>query len=66
MNIHIVRVHPVQNGNPDLNTIGAEHKLVSKEQAEHFIKMFNQPETRGRKEFARAVYYGCVNNESEN
>lgn len=58
--MYIVQVHPIYSGILQTHKVGAEHEFETKEQAEHFINMFNQPEIRGRKEFAKAVYVGCV------
>jgi hypothetical protein len=61
---HIVQVHPVENGLPNLAKVTAEYECETKEEADCLIEIWNRSPTRGRKAFAKAVYRGCVNDET--
>ena len=54
---HIVQVHPVENGLPNLHKVKKEWEFDTKEYAEEFIEGFNKM----AKLTYKAVYYGCVN-----
>ena len=54
---HIVQVHPVENGEPNLYKVKAEHEFDTKEQADFWINMCNHMAS----ERAKAVYLGRVN-----
>jgi hypothetical protein len=58
--IHIVYVHPVELGEPNLHKVEFEKEFDTKEYAEEFIEGFNK---MAKPEF-KAVYYGCVNDET--
>lgn len=60
---HIVQVHPVEQGEPNLYKVYEEHEFAEKEDALRFVQKFNlQEEEFGDVE--RAVYRGCVNTET--
>lgn len=54
---HIVQVHPVENGEPNLHKVKMEKEFDTKEYANDFIEGFNK---MAKPEF-KAVYRGCVN-----
>ena len=59
--VHIVQVHPVENGEPNLYKVKMEQEFPTVYLAKFWIEEFN----RAVKENAvRAVYYGCVNSET--
>jgi hypothetical protein len=55
--VHIVYVHPVENGEPNLHKVLMEREFDNKWKADNWITSFN--EFAGAAE--KAVYYGCVN-----
>jgi hypothetical protein len=57
--VHIVYVHPLENGMPNLHKITGEREFQTKDMAMEYILTFNDS-------FARleAVYYGRVNDET--
>jgi hypothetical protein len=58
--VHIVQVHPVENGVVQTQTVVMEQELPTKEQVDYFIELYeimNKTAHLGE----RAVYYGCVN-----
>ena len=62
---HIVQVHPVENGLPNLYKVREEKEFADKECAEMYIDWYNtrrmvDPMLERRK----AVYYGCVDDET--
>jgi hypothetical protein len=57
--VHIVYVHPVENGEPNLHKVVMEQEFATWEEAVHWVRLFNYPETD-----VKAVYYGCVNDET--
>ena len=61
--VHIVQVHPVENGEPNLHKVAHEAEAETKEEADAFIKWYNkaQQDTGG---LYKAVYRGCVNDET--
>ncbi len=56
---HIVQVHPVENGEPNLYKVRHEVEYDTKKDAEAYIETFN-----GRYSVLKAVYRGCVNDET--
>jgi len=59
--VHIVYVHPVENGEPNLHKVLLEKEFTTKQQADKFILLFNTPDI---KLYVEAVYLGCVNDET--
>jgi hypothetical protein len=57
--VHIVYVHPVENGEPNLSKVKFEAEFRNKHIAETFIEEHNAEITT-----LKAVYYGCVNDET--
>jgi len=61
--VHIVYVHPVELGEPNLHKVKQEKEFEAVDAARNFEWNFNQDATA--KGFAlKAVYYGCVNDET--
>lgn len=60
--VHIVYVHPVENGESNLYKVNYEQEFATKEKAEYFVGLYNILTGIGVGE--QAVYYGCVNNET--
>jgi hypothetical protein len=62
---HIVYVHPVENGLPDLNKVELGRKFDTKKDADQWVKIFNYTDIEYEDVIKyRAVYYGCVNDET--
>jgi len=59
--VHIVYVHPVENGLPNLHKVELEREFETKEEAERWAELYNDIEKIFGNE-DRAVYLGCVNN----
>lgn len=59
---HIVQVHPVESGGPNLYKVRWEFEFDTKDEADDFINDYNQNDYTV--ELFRAVYRGCVNCES--
>lgn len=60
--VHIVQVHPVENGEPNLYKVKDEMEFETKTQADAWIKIFNDIEkTYNPKVEFQAVYLGRVN-----
>jgi hypothetical protein len=57
---HIVQVHPVELGKPNLHKVLMEREFVEYAKAKEFIKTYNKLGEPGTK----AVYLGCVNDET--
>jgi hypothetical protein len=57
--VHIVQVHPVELGEPNLHKVKFEWEFDTVKQAEDAIEAFNWG-AKFNGEF-KAVYYGCVN-----
>jgi hypothetical protein len=57
--VHIVYVHPVENGEPNLSKVKMEQEFDTWEEAVHWVRLFNYPETD-----VQAVYLGRVNDET--
>lgn len=58
--VHIVYVHPVENGLPNLHKVKYEQEFDTVYQAEFWIEEFNKAAGDNP---VKAVYYGCVNDE---
>lgn len=56
---HIVQVHPVENGEPNLHKVLMEKEFDAKEDAMEAIEFHNSIHTT-----EKAVYLGCVNDET--
>lgn len=52
---HIVQVHPVENGEPNLAKVKQEKEYPNKWYADRFIESFNAGSIK-----MKAVYRGCV------
>lgn len=63
---HIVQVHPVEQGAPNLSKVKFEHEFIFKESAIKWMEGFNRVHagTEDEPEELRAVYLGCVNDET--
>lgn len=57
--VHIVQVHPVENGEPNLYKVKQEKEFWYKERAEEWIERYNAKSNQ-----YRAVYLGCVDDET--
>jgi hypothetical protein len=53
--VHIVQVHPVELGKPNLHKVLKEFEFETKEAAEDAVEVWNEVMTENQ-----AVYYGCV------
>ena len=61
---HIVQVHPVENGLPNLYKVKTEREFVTKELAEYWIELFNKHPYQEDGIVYKAVYLGRVNDET--
>lgn len=59
--VHIVYVHPVENGMPNLHKVKHEQEFDTVYQAEFWIEEFNKAAGDNP---VKAVYYGCVDDET--
>jgi hypothetical protein len=60
--VHIVYVHPVENGLPNLHKVVAENEFENKADADWWIETYNlRGATNRHGDNTKAVYYGCVN-----
>jgi hypothetical protein len=66
--VHIVQVHPVELGKPNLSKVKAEREFATVELANAFVKYYNHLGAQLRRDYGakhvpnqKAVYYGCVN-----
>jgi hypothetical protein len=59
--VHIVYVHPVEQGEPNLHKVKFEKEFDTVYLAEFWIDEFNKAAGDNP---VRAVYYGCVNDET--
>ena len=57
--VHIVYVHPVELGLPNLHKVIREQEFETKRMADLYIESYNEGPHEGIPR--RAVYYGCVN-----
>jgi hypothetical protein len=61
--VHIVQVHPVENGEPNLHKVREEKEFESHFNALQWVEIRNgRAEQKG--ESLKAVYLGCVNDET--
>jgi hypothetical protein len=58
--VHIVYVHPVEQGEPNLHKVKAEREFNTKESADAYVLAYNKNFDAGIREH-KAVYLGCVN-----
>jgi hypothetical protein len=58
--VHIVYVHPVEQGEPNLHKVKIEREFDTKQEAVDWVSGFNELCGDGQ----RAVYLGCVNDET--
>jgi len=58
--VHIVQVHPVELGEPNLHKVELEREFETKEEAERWAELYTDNEKIFGNE-DRAVYLGCVN-----
>lgn len=56
--VHIVQVHPVENGEPNLHKVELEYEFADKAVAIQWMQNWNDNEFVNT---AKAVYYGRVN-----
>ena len=66
--VHIVQVHPVENGEPNLWKVLGEQEFATKDEAENFVITYNT-EYEGvrfgnKNPYRKAVYLGRVNDET--
>jgi hypothetical protein len=62
--VHIVQVHPVELGLPNLHKVKAEKEFDTENEAKLWLHMFNYTEQIVNDNDLEAVYYGCVNDET--
>jgi hypothetical protein len=66
--VHIVYVHPVENGLPNLYKVLSEQEFGTKEEAENYVIKYNTEYAGVRfgnkNPYRSASYYGCVNDET--
>jgi hypothetical protein len=62
--VHIVYVHPVENGEPNLHKVKAEKEFEDKQEAKLWILAYNHEAHKVNDTCLKAVYYGCVNDET--
>ena len=63
---HIVQVHPVENGKPNLYKVKSEQEFNTKEEADMFVLRYNAQDGVGfnSNDLCQAVYLGRVNCET--
>ena len=63
---HIVQVHPLENGEPNLYKVKAEREFDTEQEAKNFTFAYNNPVYCADYEqvFSKAVYRGRVNDET--
>jgi hypothetical protein len=59
---HIVQVHPVENGEPNLHKVIKEQEFETKQMADLYIESYDEGAHEGISR--KAVYVGCVNHET--
>lgn len=61
--VHIVQVHPVENGEPNLYKVKSEQEFNTKQEADMFILRYNAQDGVGfnSNDLYQAVYLGRVN-----
>ena len=67
--VHIVYVHPVELGKPNLYKVRADREFPTEQEARAWAEYYNTLGDNMRKHGAalpnqEAVYYGCVNDET--
>jgi hypothetical protein len=63
--VHIVYVHPVENGWANLSKVIAENEFETKADAEWWVVTYNlRGDTNRHGDKTLASYYGCVNDET--
>ena len=66
--VHIIYVHPVENGEPNLHKVLSEQEFDTKQESEAWVNEYNTEYAGVRfgnkNPYRSAVYYGCVNNET--
>lgn len=60
---HIVQVHPVELGEPNLHKVKKEFEFDEKWKAEQCVEWLNQ-DYEAHNPDLKAVYLGCVNDET--
>jgi hypothetical protein len=58
--VHIVYVHPVENGEPNRHKVLLKREFTSKEDADRWVNLYNSIDAHLPTE-DKAVYHGCVN-----
>ena len=61
---HIVRIHPVENGEPNLHKVRAEHEFWFEASAKKWAEGMNKVESMDDDPENMAVYCGRVNDET--
>jgi hypothetical protein len=64
--VHIVYVHPLELGLPNLHKVKAEREFPTEQEAKAWAEYYNTLGKNMRKQgadlpYQKAVYYGCVN-----
>ena len=66
--VHIVQVHPVENGEPNLHKVLSEQEFDTKQESEAWVNEYNTEYAGVRfgnkNPYRSAIYYGCVNDET--
>ena len=67
--VHIVYVHPLELGLPNLHKVKAEREFPTEQEAKAWAEYYNTLGKNMRKQgadlpYQKAVYYGCVNDET--
>lgn len=55
--VHIVQVHPVENGEPNLHKVKHEKEFDTQRVAELYVESYNE----GGNNMFKAIYHGRVN-----
>jgi len=62
--VHIVQVHPVENGEPNLYKVEWEREFDTKADALDYVKWCDDNFEPIDDDMIKAVYQGCVNDET--
>jgi hypothetical protein len=62
--VHIVYVHPVELGEPNLHKVKREEEFWTRAEAREWTLAFNEGQELVRTDRLEAVYLGCVNDET--
>lgn len=62
--VHIVYVHPVENGEPNLSKVRYQHKFWFEPSARKWADGMNRTESADGEPEYHAVYHGRVNDET--